>query len=154
MDDNKNDRHRNRKVQGDAMKIGSNQDPGPLSRANQELAAGAQGKPQKTDPAASGKGNPGPGPAEQPKDTLHLSGLSELSIERAGYDSQELRDRLVSVRNLSKDQPPDEVASRELDGARLDTIRQLVESGFYEHKEVKKQIAGKLADEFIGGHSG
>lgn len=136
------------------MKIGPNHDPGQLSHANQESAGVTQGKPEKTDPAANGKGNPGPGPAEQPKDTLHLSGLSELSIERAGYDSEELRDRLVYARNLAKDQSPDEVASRELDGARLDTIRQLVELGFYEHEKVTQQIANKLANEFIGDHSG
>lgn len=151
MDDNRSDRHRNRKVQGDAMKIGPNHDPGPLSRANQELAGGTQGKPEKTDPAASGKGNPGPDPTEQPKDMLDLSGVSGLSSQRIGYDSQELRDRLASARNRTKDQPTDAVASSGgIDSARLDTIRRLVESGFYERSEVKQQVADKLADEFIG----
>lgn len=132
------------------MKIGSNQTPGPLSRANQELAGGTQGKLKNAIPAASGKENQGPDSAGQPIDTLHLSGLSGLNGERVGYDSQELRDQLAAVRNLTKDQPTEAVASGEIDKVRLDAIRQLVESGFYERDEIKQQIADKLADEFTG----
>ena len=134
------------------MEIGPNQDPGPLSHANRKLAKGAQKKPENGDPTAGAKGNSKPDPTGQPKDTLHLSGLTGVSSERIGYDSQELRDRLAAARNRSKDQPIDALASGEIDSARLDTIRQLVESGFYERDEVKQQIADKLADEFIGQH--
>ena len=133
------------------MKIGPNHDSGALNRPNQESAKLTQGKPECADPAAGGKENPGPVPIKQPTDTLHLSGLSGPSSERVGYDSHELRDRLAVARSQSKDRLTDIEGSGETDSVRLDTIRQLIESGFYEREEVKQQIAGKLADEFIGG---
>ena len=134
------------------MKIGPNHEPGPLPRQDQESAKRTQGKTENGDQMAGAKGNPKLDSTQQPKDTLHLSAHSPSSIERVGYDSQELRDRLIAARSLSEETPIDVDSSGEIDSAKLDIIRQFIESGFYDRDEVTQQIADKLADEFIGAY--
>lgn len=132
------------------MKIGPNHESAPLNRPDQESAKRTQEKSEQGNSKLGASGNLEPQPVEQPKDTLHLSGLSGPSSERIGYDSQELRDQLAAARMLREEQPVDVGASGKLDKIKLDEIRQLVQSGFYESEEVRQQIADKLTDEFIG----
>ena len=134
------------------MKIGPNQDAVPLNRPDQVSAERAKEKPGKSNPLESANEKPGVDQTKQKADTLHLSGHTGASSERTGYDSHELRDQLAAARNLSKESQVDTKASGEIDSTKLDTIRQLVQTGFYDSKEVKQQIADKLADEFIGGN--
>ena len=149
MDDHRDDCHRNRKVEGDSMKIGPNQDAVPLNKADQGQAERTKEKPGETNSTASANGKSGADQVKPKTDSLHLSGHTLQGGELTGYDSHELRDQLAAARNLSKESQVDTKESGEIDSTKLDTIRQLVQSGFYDSKEVKLQIADKLADEII-----
>ena len=154
MDEIRDDRHRNRKVEGDAMKIGpyhESQVPGRPSQA-------PSGQPEKTQEA----GDPGKSPAQSKsstdqarsrQDIVQLSGAGgAVDPEPYGgieYDGDRLRDKRVAHRatnGYSVEAAPNGSGGRRLDKARLETIRHRMESGFYEQPDVREKIAVRLAE--------
>lgn len=93
-------------------------------------------------------------PAEPPgrprEDRVELSGdararIAEAADEarRSHYSEQELRDRL-RAQHIEVD------SAHEAGNAnRLQEVRDRIDAGFYEREDVKREIAGRLADELM-----
>ena len=164
MDEIRDDRHRNRKVYGDAMKIGpyhESQVPGRPGQA-------PSGQPGKTQEAGDLEKSPAQSrssadQARSRQDNVQLSGaggaVDPEPCGRIGYDRERLRDRRVAHRatdGYRVEAAQNDSGGRQLDKARLETIRHRMESGFYEQPDVREKIADRLAEKLtdIGEEQG
>ena len=164
MDEIRDDRHRNRKVEGDVMKIGPYHESQVPGRPRQTLS----GQPGKTQEA----GDPGKSPAQSGssadqarsrQDIVQLSGaggaVEPEPCGRIESDSDRLRGRRIAhhaTNGYRVEAAPSDSGGRRLDKARLETIRHRVESGFYEQPDVLEKIADRLAEKLtdIGEQQG